>query len=325
MREQLSGDIVWSGFGLLYAWLMCSLAQLTVLAPGWARRAPGLVRVKPGCARSMSPSCTSRVISPICFALLFIVPPGMLAGSIDHDGRAAAAVVAGAFAGLFPGVLLDVVGARVRATALAGCIGGLAALGGGFAWFLARPEPGLPEQRAALYLAVALGALSVGAAASALCGAARSGSRRPFTAGDRLVHLVALLLGLALGCGFSVAPAGYEFGLSVLVAASVLGAAFGMRLMTGARPPYTARFALARHASGGRPATGASVLRPSFAGVPDDRLVEACGSGSFAPECLYARAAPAEGTACAVHHGSRGTPRRRHSRHRAPRHRQGPH
>jgi hypothetical protein len=324
MQEQLSGDIVWLGCGLLYAWLMCALAQLAALVPAWPRRAAARMRVKPDCALHKSPRREYRATSAICYALLLIVPPGLLAASVAHAGGAAVAVTAGAVVGVWPGIALDV-GARVRVIAVAGCVVGLAALGGGFAWFLARPEPGLLEQRATLYLAVALGALLLGAAASVLCSEARTGPRRPFTAGDRVVHFVALLLGIALGCGFAMTTAAHEFGLPALVGASVLGAAFGARLMTAARSPYMARFALVRHASGGRPVTGASVLRPSFAGVPDDLLVEACGSGSFAPGCLYARAAPEDGAAHAVHHVSRNSPRRWRSRHRTLRRRQGPH
>jgi hypothetical protein len=324
MREQLSGDIVWLGGGLLYAWLMCAFAQLAALVPARARRAAATVRVKPGCAPHKSPRREYRAAWAICFAVLLIVPPGLLATGVAHAGGSAVAVVAGAVAGAWPGIFLDA-GARVRVIAVAGCVGGLAALAGGFAWFLARPEPGLPEQRAALYLSVALGALLLGAAASALCSEARAGPRRPFTTGDRVVHFVALLLGIALGCGFAMASAARELGLPALVGASVLGAALGARLMTGARSRRTGRFVLARHASGGRPVTGASALLPSFAGVPDDLLVEACGSGSFAPECLYARAAPEEEAAHAVHHVSRDLPRRRRSRHRTLRRRQGPH
>lgn len=323
MREQLSGDIVWLGGGLLYAWLMCALAQLAALVPSWARRVAGPVRAKPGCAPHKSPRREYRAAWAFCFALLLIVPPGLLAASVAHVGGAAVAVVAGAFAGVWPGLLLDV-GARVRVIAAAGCVGGLAALAGGFAWFLARAEPGSLEQRAALYLAVALGALLLGAAASALCSEARTVARRPFTTGDRVIHFIALLLGIALGCGFAMASAARELGLPALVGASVLGAALGARLMTGARPPGRVRFALARHASGGRPVTGASVLMPSFACVPDDLLVEACGSGSFAPECLYARAAPEAEAVHAVQHVSRDLPRRWRSRHRTLRRRQGP-
>lgn len=324
MQEQLSGDIVWLGGGLLYAWLMCALAQLAALMPAWARRAAAPVRVKPGCASHKSSRREYRAASAICFVLLLIIPPCLLAAGVAHAGGAAAAVVAGAVAGAWPGMMLDV-GARVRVIAAAGCVGGLAALAGGFAWFLARPEPELLEQRAAVYLAVALGALLLGAAASALCSEARTDPRRPFTTGDRVMHFVALLLGIALGCGFAMASAACELGLPALVGASVLGAALGARLMTGARSRRMARFVLARHASGGRPATGASVLLPSFAGVSDELLVEACGSGSFAPACLYARAAPQEETAHAVHHVSRDLPRRWRSRHRTLRRRQGPH
>jgi len=333
MREQLAGDIVWLGGGLLYAWLMCALAQLAALAPAWARRVPVSGRVKARCARSKSPSREYGVAAAICFALLLAVPSGVLAFGVAHAAGAAVMVVAGAFAGLWTGIRLNV-GARVRVrvTGVAGCVGGLAALGGGFAWFLAPTEPGLLEQRAALFLVVALGALLIGAAASALCGQVRTRPRLPFTAGARMVHVVALLLGIALGYGFSTASAGNEFGLAALVGASVLGAAFGARLMTDAmtaavttdaRPPRVARFALARHASGGRPSTGVGMLTPSFAGVPDELLVEACGSGFFVPDCLYARAAPFEEPASAVHHVSRDLPRRHRSRHCAAKHRQG--
>lgn len=327
MREQLSGGIVWLGGGLLYAWLMCALAQLAALVPAWARRAASPRRAKPGCAPHKSPRREYRAASAICFALLLIVPPGLLATSVAHAGSsvvAVVAVVAGACAGMWAGIVLDA-GTRVRVIAAVGCVGGLAALAGGFAWFLARPEPGSLEQRAALYLAVALGALLLGAAASAPCSEARTGPRRPFTTGDRVTHFVALLLGIALGCGFAMASAASELGLPALVGASVLGAALGARLMTGARSPGMARFALARHAGGGRPVTGAGVLLPSFAGVSDDLLVEACGSGSFAPECLYARAAPQAEAVHAVHHVSRDLPRRWRSRHRTLRRRQGPH
>jgi hypothetical protein len=324
MQEQLAGDIVWLGGGLLYGWLLCALAQLAALGPASACRAAATTRVRAGCGLCKPPPREYSGTSAICFALLLIMPPGVLAGGVAHTAGAVVAVVAGAFAGVWPGLLLDA-GARVRVTAVAGCIGGLAALAGGFAWFLAQPEPALREQRAALYLVVALGALLLGAAASVLCGAGRTGPRRPFTAGDRMLHLIALVLGIALGGGFAMASAGHELGLPALVGASVLGVALGLRVMTGARAPRIARIALARHASGGRPVTGAGALGPSFAGVPDDLLVEACGSGSFAPECLYARTDPDEGAANSFHHVPRDLPRRRRCRHRALRHRQGPH
>jgi hypothetical protein len=336
MREQLAGEFVWLVGGLLYAWLMCALARLAAFAPARVRRVPVSVPVKPRCAPSRS-SASAReygVAADICFALLSTVPPGVLAAGIAHTAGSVVMVVAGACAGMWTGIRFKV-GVRVRVTAVAGCVGGLAALGGGFAWFLACAEPALPEQRAALYLAVALGALLTGAAACALYGEVRTRVRPPSAARGGMVYVVALGLGIALGYGFATAFAGNEFGLAALVGASVLGAAFGARLMTdamtgaitgapmsGTRPPRVARFALAPHA-GSASSAGVGLLRPGFAGVPDELLVEACGSGFFAPDYLYARAAPSEGAASAVHHVSRDVLRRRRSRHRAQRYGRG--
>jgi len=146
--------------------------------------------------------------------------------------------------------------------------------------------------------------------------------RVPFGRGDRAMHVMALLLGVALGYRFVCARASPEFEISVLVAAGVLYAALGARLMSGARRPRLAR-------------PGAVVATPrepfsatfnaSFAGVPDELLVAACGSGAFEPTWLAASETPHGGAGRACHHASRDLPRRRRSRRGALRQRQGPH
>lgn len=320
MRTQLAGDIVWLGGSLLYACAICALAQLAALAPPWARGMPAVARVAHGSVRCRKALREPRVATAICYALLLAVLPGLIAFGVTHAAAAVAAVEAGAFAGSWLGVRLGP-GVRVRLIAVAGCVAGFAALGSGIGWFLAQPESRLFEQRAASYLAVVLGALLLGAAASAVCGAAhagaREGPRAPFSVGDRLVHAAALLLGIALGCGFATAGVAGEFALPALAAGSVLGMALGARLMTRARRQRIGRFALVPAADARRHAIGASMLRLSFAGVPDELLVEACGSGTFAPECLYARAAPPGASARIAREVPQGVPRRQRRRYRA--------
>ena len=77
MREQLAGDIVWLGGGLLYGWLICALAQLAALGPARACRAAASVRGRTGCALCKLPPREYSAAAAICFALLLIVPPGV--------------------------------------------------------------------------------------------------------------------------------------------------------------------------------------------------------------------------------------------------------
>jgi hypothetical protein len=111
-----------------------------------------------------------------------------------------------------------------------------------------------------------------------------------------------------------------EFGASVLVGACVLCAALGVRLMGGARrrSPHARQHAMFAPPS----------LHAQFAGVPDEWLVAAFDSS--ASDAAYFDAWSADYAtppewARAAQHVSQHMPRRRRSRHRALRQRQGPH
>ena len=212
---------------------------------------------------------------------------------------------------------------RVAATAVAF---GASVLVGGFVGFVLLPARS-PIERIALFTAVAAGALQVGAALSLFGrsaqarGAARK--RMPSGRGDRTMHVVALLLGVALGCGFVSSHASPEFGISVLFAGCVLYAALGARLMSGAQRPWPARSGVVEALPLHEPFS--ATFNASFAGVPDDLLVAACGGGAFEPAWLAAGDAQHGCAGRAGHHASQDLPRRRRSRGGALRQRQGPH
>ncbi|HKT98356.1 MAG TPA: hypothetical protein VJS30_17790 [Paraburkholderia sp.] len=337
MPEQLAGDVAWLGGGLLYAWLVCALAQLAALAPAWARRTPE--RVKPRCKHVREAKPQARAAIAISFALLLTVPPGLLAALVAHWPGAVAAAQCGALAGLWLGARHDLA-KRARATAAAGCVVGAVSICVCVAGFLLLPA--LPVSgRAALYVTATLGAVLTGAAANALlCGGRMSErSRLPFRQGDRVVHAIAFALFAILGYGFAAVRllASAEFGLSVLVAACVLAAALGVRLIGGARRPAAPRPGTVR-ASAGVQANATSQIaskppaRAHFAGMPGPWLVAAGGRGALEPAdfdtCWLADCEPPAGEAPrASHHVSQDLPRRRRSRsrHNTLRQRQGPH
>ncbi|WP_028219029.1 hypothetical protein [Paraburkholderia oxyphila] len=333
MPEQLAGDLVWLGGGLVFAWLVCAFAQLSAFAPAWTLRAPR--RAKPRCRRAREAKPRSRNALAISFALLLTVPPGLLAALVAHVPDALAAAECGALAGLWLGARRDLA-KRARAMAAAGCMVGAASICVAFASFLLLPE--LPASgRAALYITATLGAVLSGAAANALlCGARMSErSRLPLRQGDRVVHAVAFALFAMLGYGFAaVRMASAEFGISVLVAACVLAAALGVRLMGGARRPAAPRPGTVR-ATAGAQATPSQITskppaRAYFVGVPRQWLVAAGGRDALEHACFdiwLADCDPPCEAPRASHHASQDLPRRRRnrSRHGALRQRQGPH
>lgn len=336
MPEQLAGDVAWLGGGLLFAWLVCALAQLSALAPAWARRAPA--RAKPRCKRAREMMPWARTALAISFALLLTVPPGLLAALVAHLPDAVAAAECGALAGVWLGARHDLA-KRARATAAAGCMVGAVSICVCFASFLLLPA--LPASgRAALYVTATLGAVLAGAAANALiCGARMNErSRMPFRKGDRVVHAIAFALFAILGYGFAAVRilASSEFGLSVLVAACVLAAALGARLMGGARGPVAPRPgtvcapADAQTNVISRIATAKTPAQTHFAGVPRDWLFAPGGRSALEPvgfDTWLADCDPPGDAPRASHHVSQDLPRRKRdrSRHGALRQRQGPH
>ncbi|WP_321926057.1 hypothetical protein [Paraburkholderia guartelaensis] len=321
MPEQLAGDLAWLGAGALFAWLGCAFAQLAALAPVRARRS----RAAPRCAGRAGAPHKHRLAFAISFALLLTVPPGVIAAGGMHAADATVAVEAGVLAGLCLAGRRDLT-RRARTAALLGGVSGASVLIGAFVGYLLQPERGAGE-RVALFVAAATGALLIGGALSLFSrGAqARGAVRRrvPFGRGDRVMHVIALLLGAALGYGFLSARASPDFELSVLVAASVLCAALGARLMSGARRPRLARTGAVEASPSRQPFS--ATFHASFAGVPDELLVAACGSGAFEPAWLAASDTPQGGAGRAGHHASQDLPRRRRSRGGALRQRQGPH
>lgn len=330
MLEQLAGDVAWLGGGLLFAWLVCAFAQLSALAPAWARRAPQ--RVKPRCKPVREVRPRSRIALAVSFALLLTMPPGVLAALVAHLPDAVAAAQCGALAGLWLGARHDLA-RRARATAVAGCLVGVLSICVGFAGLLLLPA--LPASgRAALYVTATLGAVLTGAAANAfLCGVRMSErSRLPFRQGDRVVHVIAFALFAILGYGFAAVRllASVECGLSVLVAACVLGAALGVRLMSGARRPAAPRPGTVRAPAVAQANTPSQIARAHFAAVTFQWLAAAggrCALETATVDAWLADCEPACEAPRAPHHVSQDLPRRRRnrSRHGMPRQRQGPH
>ena len=324
MPEQLAGDLAWLGAGALFAWLGCAFAQLAALAP--VRAWPSSrFRAVPRCAKRAGAPHKYRLIFAMSFALLLTVPPGVIAAGWMHAPDATVAVEAGVLGGLCVAGRRDLT-RRARTAALLGGVSGASILIGAFVACVLPPERS-PGERVALFVAAATGALLIGGALSLFSRGARANCavrrRVPFGRGDRVTHVIALLLGAALGYGFLSARASPDFEISVLVAASVLCAALGARLMSGARRPRLAR-AGAVEASPPREPFSAT-FNASFAGVPDELLVAACGSGAFEPAWLAANDTPHGGGGRAGHHASQDLPRRRRSRGGALRQRQGPH
>ncbi|WP_069261630.1 hypothetical protein [Paraburkholderia nodosa] len=324
MPEQLAGDLAWLGAGALFAWLGCAFAQLAALAP--VRAWPlSRSRSTPSCARRAGAPRRHRLAFAISFALLLTVPPGVIAAGWMHGPDATVAVEAGVLGGLcLAGRRDHTPGARTAA--LLGGVSGASVLIGAFVGYVLQPERSAGE-RVALFVAAATGALLTGCALRLLSrGAQASGSVRrrvPFGRGDRVMQVIALLLGAALGYEFLSARASPDFEISVLVAASVLCAALGVRLMSGARRPRLARTGAVEASPPREPFS--ATFHASFAGVPDELLVAACGSGAFEPAWLAASDTPHGSGGRAGHHASQDLPRRRRSRGGALRQRQGPH
>ncbi|NLP59835.1 hypothetical protein [Paraburkholderia sacchari] len=332
MPEQLAGDVAWLGGSLLYAWLACVFAQLAALAPAWARRAPA--RAKPRCKHAREATPWVRTALAISFALLLTVPPGLLAALLAYRPDAVGAAECGVFAGLWLGARHNLA-KRARTTAVAGCMVGAVSIVVCLVSFLMLPA--LPASgRAALYVTATLGALLTGAAASAfaysasvgMSGGAGMNERRrlPFRPGDRVVHAIAFVLFAILGYGFAAVRilASAELGLSVLVAACVLAAAFGVRLMGGARRPVAPRPGIMRAFAGGQADADSRIaskspVRARFAGVPGAWLMAACGRGAVEPASLdiwLADCEPPFETPRTLHHASQDLPRRRRNRSR---------
>ena len=324
MPEQLAGDLAWLGAGVLFAWLGCAFAQLAALAPvrAWHSSRP---RAVPRCAKHAAASHKHRLAFAILFALLLTVPPGVIAAGWTRLPDATVAVEAGLLGGLCLAGRRDLT-RRARTAALLGAVSGASVLIGACAGYVLQPERGSIE-RMALFAAVATGALLIGGALSVFSrGARASGATRrrvPFSRGDRVMHVMALLLAMALGYGFLSACACPDFEISILVAASVLCAALGTRLMSGARRPRLARTGAVEASPSREPFS--ATFNASFAGVPDELLVAACGGGAFEPSWLTADDTPHGGGGRAGHHASQDLPRRRRSRGGALRQRQGPH
>ncbi|PYE27458.1 hypothetical protein C7410_102141 [Paraburkholderia silvatlantica] len=324
MLEQLARELAWLGAGALFAWLGCAFAQLSALAPVRAWRS-SRSRTATRCARRAGAPHKHRLAFAISFALLLTVPPGAIAAGWIHAPDATVAVEAGVLGGLCLAGRRDLT-RRARVAALLGGVSGACALTGAFVGYVLQPERS-PGERVALFVAAATGAMLTGGALSLFsrgAQASRAVRRRvPFGRGDRIMHAMALLLGAALGYGFLSARASPDFEISVLVAASVLCVALGARLMSGARRPRLARAGAVEASPPREPFS--TTFNASFAGVPDEMLVAACGSGAFAPPWLAAGDTPHGGGGRAGHHASQDLPRRRRSRGGALRQRQGPH
>lgn len=316
MPEQLAVDLAWLGGGATFAWLICAIAQVSALVPGKRRR-----ERRPSCCPHDA-THKSRVAVALSFALFLTVPAGLIAAGSAHAASATIAVEIGVMTGLVCASGRDFT-ARTRAVALCGCALGAVLAGGAFFAFLWRTELAAPA-RLACFAAVATGAMSMGGALGAFAHRARMlrATRIPFGGFDRLVHAVALALVAVLGFGFVVLRAAPEFGVSGLIAAALLCAALGARLMSGAYKSPGARLR-----SPPRPFRELfrSAFQASFAGVSDERLVAACVGGTFEPAWIDS-GGDLHGAETRSHqHALRNLPRRRHNRRGALRQRQGPH
>ncbi|QGZ63916.1 hypothetical protein [Paraburkholderia acidisoli] len=324
MPEQLAVDLAWLGGGATFAWLICAFAQLAACAPlPWAR-----ARIAPRCASAADERDASRrrrLVLALFFALLLTAPPGVIAGCSAHAIQASIAVEAGAMAGLIYASRFDFT-RRVRAVAR--CAGALSSsvIAGAFVLFFLRPELAAGA-RVALFAAVASSAVLAGGAFGVFAGSRRiphRGARIAFHRGDAAMYGIALSLGIALGCAFVSAQARPEFGVSVLIGASVLGAALGARLMSGTHHSRRLRLRMKAKPLQERWRTA---FQASFADVSDEWLVAACGGGTFAPAWLPDIDDSNGGARRAHLHTAQETPRRRRrssSRRGAPRQRQAP-
>lgn len=293
MPELLAGEVAWLGGGLLFAWLAGALTQMAAAAPAWASRPTG--RPGPRCRRGGG---ALRVVGGwrrvLLFALLPAALASVLAACAPHPFHAVAATEAGVLCGAWLASRQDFT-RRVRAVSLAGCVAGATLLGVGFSHHPLAPGADC-LQRGVLYVAILLGALIFAASASAWYVAAVGGgfaattrrggpaSLRPARSafGDRFACSLALMLCAALAYGFVTADARATFGLPALIAASVLAAAFGMRMMIG---PHLVAPVRASVVHAGIPRVR-ELARPSFAGIPDELLVAACRGESFEAACL---------------------------------------
>lgn len=320
MPEQLAVDLAWLGGGAAFAALICAFAQLAAFLPSHFARA----RSTPRCANAdhaRDALHKQRLVCAMSLALLLTLPPVALAAASSHAIQASMAVEAGVIAGLIFASRRDFA-RRARAVALGGGVLGVGLIAGAFALFFLRADLAA-FARVALFVAVALGAVLAGGAFGVF-GSPRAApiARVAVTGIDPFTLGAAILLGIALGFAFASAQARPEFGASVLMGASVLGAALGARLMSGAHKPRRSRL----------PNTPQSLqqrlratFNASFAGVSDEWLVAACGGGTFAPAWLTDIDASNGGVPRAQHHASQDLPRRRRSRRGALRQRQGPH
>lgn len=317
MPEQWAADLAWLGGGAIFAGLMCAFAQFAALLPARLQRSHA--PLQPRCGRDAPHK--SRVVIAISFALLLTVPPGVIAAGGTHAIDATVAVQIGVMAGLVCASRHEF-SAYVRAVALCGIAMGAMLIGGAFLALLLSADLAL-SARAACFSSVATGAMLAGGALGAFAHRARGPQavRIPFNRVDRAVHVVALLLGVALGWRFIAVRTSPECSISVLIAASVLGAALGARLMSGAHKTRDSRL---RAKPRSVPELFRSTFHASFAGVSDERLVAACVGGMFEPAWLDSSDDSGD-AGRSHHHAPRDLPRRRRSRRGALRQRQGPH
>jgi hypothetical protein len=291
MRELLPGEVLWLGGGLLFACLIYALAQVAAFVPAPSWLTP--THNKRQCRRSAIKASRYPRVFPVCLGLLLIVLPAVLAADITASAAPAWAVAAGSLVGLWLSRRVDW-RLHARAVTAAPCLAGMTALSIGVGGFLTwqaqlQSRPGL---RLALFSAVTMGATLLGAAASARFGARLRGARAPLTTGDRAVHGIALLLCLVLGHGFIASDTSMELHLSMLGAAGLLGAALGVRLMSGVsalRASQRARLMLTPHGEANRPAASAVSPMPGCESVREQKRVDARASDILAPGCLHCR------------------------------------
>ncbi|PLZ04164.1 hypothetical protein CY652_00300 [Burkholderia sp. WAC0059] len=221
----------WLGGGFALAFVLGALAQRTGFVV--SRRSGGAPRCPRGRSRLAAPSSEYATRwRTSAFLVALVALPVFLAGSLGRDVWAMTAGLTGGLGGVWLARQFDLDG-RSRVVGLLGGAVGLGALCGGFLLDL-RLGNSAPCQRAGLYLAVLVGALSLAGSAAVLLDTHRSRSQRRIrrSAGDDIVQGLALLLLLGLGCGFVKSSGAPDAGLSVLIAASGLAAAWGARLTT---------------------------------------------------------------------------------------------